>query len=818
MSLVFIASAGFASVAHAATPTFSATNTGSGDNVQVNVTGDANSSVLLYFNSASSGVRTVNYIGTTNGSGVFSVVLSTASVGVASNSLVYVSVDNQISTSITWPYNSGQTVSTFSLSQTGLVLAQGQSSTVTASGNTGSLYMLSSSNPPVANVNISGNQITVTGNSYGSAVVTICSQSSSTSCPSMYVTVSQNPTGQPISFGQNNVIIAPGQNVPITITGGTGIYTVLSNTNSNVITTSINGAIITLSTTSSSGFSSITVCSSDISSCGIINVSIGTANASSTINFSPSNPTVPIGQTTSVIISSNSSTSYYISSNSSTSTIQANISGSTLSLYGITNGSSIITVCSSLGTCSPVTATVAGGSIVLSQNNISLVIGQTLTITASGGSLPYTLSSYLGSEFQATLSGDIITLYGVGDGSSSVNVCSTGGQGCTTLNVTVIGNVSSNQIVLSQSSVSLNMGQTTSITMTGSGGYYVSNNTNPNVASATISGNTANIYGINSGSTNISLCETGAQCTVVYVSVSGTSNTASTIALSQSSVSLNVGQTNTIYITGSGNYYVSSNTSPNIATVTINGSSAVVSALSLGSDTVSVCQNSGQCSVLSIGVISTSTQSASITASSSYQSVAAGNLVAFTVSSLGFVNPSYSLSDSYSGSSISSLDINASGSFSWTPTQNDVGTHNITVSATDSYGHSATALVQIIVTQNTSVSTTTTTTPTTPSYVFTRYLALGDTGADVLKLQQLLVQLGYLTATPTGHYGPATVLAVKKLQAAHGIKQLGNVGPATKTLINQLEGSSTTGATKQQQMQQIQAAIQQLENQLSALQ
>ena len=76
---------------------------------------------------------------------------------------------------------------------------------------------------------------------------------------------------------------------------------------------------------------------------------------------------------------------------------------------------------------------------------------------------------------------------------------------------------------------------------------------------------------------------------------------------------------------------------------------------------------------------------------------------------------------------------------------------------------------------------------TATSYVFTRNLKYNDKGADVLELQKILVQLGYLTATPNGRYGPATVTAVKKLQTAHKIRQLGNVGPATMAFLNQLK-------------------------------
>lgn len=69
-------------------------------------------------------------------------------------------------------------------------------------------------------------------------------------------------------------------------------------------------------------------------------------------------------------------------------------------------------------------------------------------------------------------------------------------------------------------------------------------------------------------------------------------------------------------------------------------------------------------------------------------------------------------------------------------------------------------------------------------YVFTKALSQGSSGTEVLELQKRLKSEGYLTATPNGNYGPATVAAVKAYQKAKGLSQLGNVGPATRAALN----------------------------------
>ncbi len=72
-----------------------------------------------------------------------------------------------------------------------------------------------------------------------------------------------------------------------------------------------------------------------------------------------------------------------------------------------------------------------------------------------------------------------------------------------------------------------------------------------------------------------------------------------------------------------------------------------------------------------------------------------GNPVSFSVTSVGFAVPSYSIDDSFSGSSVWSYNLNSSGSFYWTPLYRDIGTHTLTITGSDMQGHIA-AVKQII--------------------------------------------------------------------------------------------------------------------------
>ena len=89
--------------------------------------------------------------------------------------------------------------------------------------------------------------------------------------------------------------------------------------------------------------------------------------------------------------------------------------------------------------------------------------------------------------------------------------------------------------------------------------------------------------------------------------------------------------------------------------------------------------------------------------------------------------------------------------------------------------------------------------------VFTSYLTVGSSGNEVSALQALLAQLHFFSGTATGYYGAATEKAVEAFQKAHGIAQLGVVGPSTRQALNvafdQPTSSSVTTSNSSQVMQ-----------------
>lgn len=816
----------------AATPTLTLASASDGDSVQLTITGDTNSNVVFYYTKTGTGLQ-MNYLGKTSSGGSFSTSLSTASYGITGNTVVYVTVNGVKSNDAAWPSLSAASV--LSLSQTSLVLPLGNSSTITAYNNgTNFIYLSSNSNPPVVNVTIDGNSITLKALNYGSTVVTVCAGTGTPSCASVYVTV-QNTGGTALAFSQNNPTVASGQNISITVTGGTGTYTLLNNANPSIIQASLSGNAVALSTNSSSGSSSVTVCSSDMSSCGMINAVVG--NVSSTgLTFSMTNPTMTIGQSLSITISGGAGGNYSVFSNTNTTAVSAYISNNSLVLTANSGGSATVTVCSSMGNCAPEIVTVnyntsSGGSITLSQNNLWLLAGQASSITVSGGSMPYSVTGYSENILKASFNNNVLTVTGVNAGSASVSVCSSGG-GCVILSVLVSGSSSSGttSLSLSQSSLALDTGKNATVAITGNGSYFVAYNTSSSVASATITGSNIVVNALDAGSTDVSICQNGGQCAVLKVTVSAT-GAATSMALSQTSLSLTVGNPGKVLITGSGSYSVSKNTNSAVASAAISGSTVTVSALTVGGTNISICQTDGQCVTVAVTVAAAAVESTSegwiscaeekgqcqFSGSKTVRYGANGKYIYGTFSGSAlcanavFGDPIENVvKKCYYGGTVPEGAKNISSATStsgdWTFCANEKALCSFSGYQTVRYGangkyYYGSYLNGLACTNSifgdpienvakecyyggTIPENSESAKPAAEKIKFTKILAYGASGYEVKALQQRLKDEGFYTGTIDGKFLTSTVAAVKKYQKSKGITQTGNVGNLTMAALN----------------------------------
>lgn len=558
LSVFTLASFAAAVPALAYTPYLTASYQGS-NSIQVTVSNaNPNSQIDLYFMpQGSSAWQSTTNIGRTDYSGYF-----TQSISLGQNvNQIYVMVGGQQSSTVSvnaggCTYNCGSPYG-LSLSQNSLSLSVGQTSSITIYNNTsgyssGNYYIASNSSSNVVSASVSGNTLNIYAYQNGSATIQVCQSGYSGNCASVYVTVSGSGNCGYYGCSVGGLTVTPsslsltvGQSATANVSVGSyyysGGYYISSNSNSNVASASVSANTITVYG-NQVGNTTIQVCQNSGSfSCASLYVTV--SGGYGNITFSPSSVSLTVGQNSSVSVYNNSgysSGNYYIASNSNSNVASASLSGSSLTVYALAAGNTNIQVCSNYysGNCGTLYVTVTGSvlgantNLWFSPGNPNMYTGQSLAVSINSSAYAttypyYTNAYYISSNsnsavVSASVSGTVLNLYAYQNGSSNITVCHSSLGFCGTLYVTVGGGYSGGGLSLSQTNLTVGVGQSSSVAIYGNGSYYVAGNSNQNVASVSVSGNSLVVYGNQLGNTTVSVCQSRyiSGCATLYVTVS----------------------------------------------------------------------------------------------------------------------------------------------------------------------------------------------------------------------------------------------------------------------------------------------------------
>ena len=189
---------------------------------------------------------------------------------------------------------------------------------------------------------------------------------------------------------------------------------------------------------------------------------------------------------------------------------------------------------------------------------------------------------------------------------------------------------------LSQTSISVTVGQSANVTIYGGNAPYAMYLSGTNIFQAVIGGNNLQIAGLANGSGSVNVCSsggTGSECVVLYVTVNpvnyyGGSNyyngnnyynppvynnsVLPVIMFSQTNPTLSIGQSMTISISGGntynygynygGGYFIGHNSNSNVVSAVLNGSTLTLQGLANGNNSIVVCSSSTNCSALNVTV------------------------------------------------------------------------------------------------------------------------------------------------------------------------------------------------------------------------
>ena len=209
---------------------------------------------------------------------------------------------------------------------------------------------------------------------------------------------------------------------------------------------------------------------------------------------------------------------------------------------------------------------------------------------------------------------------------------------------------------LSQTSITVGLGQSISVTSGNGVGVYMGSNSSPIVASVVANGTQVTVTGQGLGSAAITICAVGTASDCTNLAVTVQAGSVSGISFSQSSISLSINGSQSVTVSGgNGTYTVSGNSNTSVASANLSGSTLAISGLATGGATITVCDTSGTCGTLSVTIGSSGTSGLSL-GQRSISLVAGGSQVV----SVSGGNGTYNISNN-SNSSVASAGMSGNG-------------------------------------------------------------------------------------------------------------------------------------------------------------
>lgn len=202
---------------------------------------------------------------------------------------------------------------------------------------------------------------------------------------------------------------------------------------------------------------------------------------------------------------------------------------------------------------------------------------------------------------------------------------------------------------LSQTSITVGIGQSLSVTSGNNIGVYMENNSNATVASVSVNGTQVAVTGTGLGSAVLQICAVGTASDCTNLNVTVQAGSVSGISFSQSTLSFSTGSTQSVTVSGgNGSYTISSNSNTSVASTNLSGNALAVSGVAAGSATITVCDTTNLCGTLPV-TISTSLTSNLVFGQNNLSLTAGGSQIV-TISG---GNGSYNITNNTNSSAVS---------------------------------------------------------------------------------------------------------------------------------------------------------------------
>lgn len=602
---------------------------------------------------------------------------------------------------------SGTTVALFTTAPNTVVIGVGAVGGYTVGGGKPA-YAVSSSNAAVASVTLTGNNFTITGASAGTAQVVVVDADGNT----LEIAVTIGSAGAATDLfttAPGDITIATGATASYTIGGGKPAYSV-SSSNAAVARVAINGSGFII-TGMSSGTAQVFVFDASGHSVNM-SVTVGAGSSSTALyTTAPGSLTLGIGVTETYAIGGGKPA--YAVSSSNSGVVKVTVNGTDFTVTGVAAGTAQIAISDTTGSALTLAVTVGTPATPIAlfttaPSSVTVPVGFVVTFAVGGGKAPYAATSSDSVVVRTGVTGTDFVIAGFAIGTAQVVVSDSTGA---TVAIAVTVNSGSGTPVAqlyttAPSPVTLAPGAVGSYTVGGGAPGYTANSSDTSVAAVSLSGTALTITAGSAGTARVSIFDSLGALVTVDVTVSQAPVLA--VAVAPGSATGNVGDSLVFVVSGGAPGYTVTMNNASIATVApasvpTNGGSFTISLVNVGTTVATIVDARGQTVSLPITVNQTSTV---LRLSPSALMVAENSVNQIDLNIFGGTGPYRAFTSDQTLSSVAisgttlSVSVGSNGNRCINPITSDGtyvpnGTFDVTITAVDSLGASATSILTI---------------------------------------------------------------------------------------------------------------------------
>lgn len=451
-----------------------------------------------------------------------------------------------------------------------------------------------------------------------------------------------------------------------------------------------------------------------LSACGGSAGTVGIATGKALFSNAPAGVTLAPGAAATYAVGGG--TPIYSVNTSNRDVATATVSGTSLTITAVGSGSAAIQLTDAVGASISIPVTVSAGPVtpiptpaplfMTAPSALTLALGASGSYMAGGGKRPYAISSSNASVARASINADTFLITGMAAGSAQVLITDADGA---SLPVTVTvgsGAVLTPLFSTAPDDVGLTVNTATTYTVGGGAGGYSATSANAGMVSVTLSGTSLTVTAVSAGTTNLLVSDSAGATLTIGVTVSALATPV--IDILPGSATGNVGDVLQFIVNGGAPGYTITINNTSIATaapvsVAASGGTFSVRLLNVGTTQATIVDARGQSSSLPITVGALSTV---LRMSPSALLVGENSTEVIDLNIFGGTGPyrvltsDLRLSNVTVTGSILSIGLGQNGnrciaSTSEAGTYVPSGTYDVTLTAIDSLGASATSIMTI---------------------------------------------------------------------------------------------------------------------------